>query len=265
LRSMIRAAAIVAAAAVVMGAALCEPAHAEGIGEGLSEFKVGLPADLRNMAGRGKLSPVTTADVLVAAPPGFRVEEQRPIMVISATSGASSRELLRAYAKAAADTGWVLVAADAEPEVARADDQVALRMALATAAIAGLKVQWPASAQSPLAFGGFSGGAKHSGWLAASFARRGRSVTGVYLSGVNEETLSQGAAGFEIKDEQFKRMRVFVQAGLQDEIAGPDDVRKVMASLEKNGFARSKISWTSGGHQVDPESLRGALLWFNSP
>ena len=256
---------ILRVATILVAAFLCTLARGAGLPEGLTEFKVGLPTELRTMAGRGKLSPVTHADVIVAVPPGFRAEDAMPIVVVSATSGASSRELLRAYVKAASEAGWVLVAADAEPAVAHADDQVVLRIALATAAIAGLRVQWPASAESPLAFAGFSGGAKHSGWLAASFARRGRTVIGVYLSGVNEETLSQGAAGFEIKDEKFKRVRVFVQAGMQDEIAGPDDARKVMASLESAGFSRTKIAWTGGGHQVEPESLRGALLWFATP
>jgi predicted esterase len=250
---------------LLLAAALPMVAPAAPLKEGINEFKVELPAELRTAAGRGKLSPVTHADVTVALPAGFRPEEPMPILVVSATSGSPSRELLRAYAKSASDTGWVLVAADAEPEVARADDQVALRIVLTAAAIAGLRVQWPASAQSPLAFGGFSGGAKHSGWLAASFARRGRNVIGVYLSGDNEETLSQGAAGFEIKDEKFRRMRVFVQAGTTDEIAGPDDVRNVMASLERAGFSRTRIAWTSGGHQVEPESLREALRWFTAP
>lgn len=251
--------------AVLLAAALPAFAAAAPLAEGINELKVELPTELRTAAGRGQLSPVTRAAVTVAVPAGFRAEEAMPILVVSATSGVPSRVLLRDYAKAAADIGWVLVAADAEPEVARAEDQVALRIVLAAAAIAGLRVQWPASAQSPLAFGGFSGGAKHAGWLAASFARRGRSVIGVYLSGVNEETLSQGMSGFEIKDEAFKRVRVFVQAGLKDEIAAPDDVRNVMASLERAGFSRTKVAWTSGGHEVEPESLRGALRWFTTP
>ena len=60
------------AAAAFAAAALGAPARADELAEGFNEFKVGLPAELRNMAGRGKLSPVTTADVLVATPTGFR-------------------------------------------------------------------------------------------------------------------------------------------------------------------------------------------------
>jgi predicted esterase len=232
--------------------------------EGLNEFRVELPAELRSMAGRGKASPVTHAAVTVAVPSGFSAGTPAPILVVSATSGRSSRDLLQAYARAAAESGWILVAADAEPPVPLADDQVPLRLALATAAVAGLRHQWPASADSPLAFGGFSGGAKYSGWLAASFAKRGRNVVGVYFSGTNEDTLSAAAAHFEIKDERFKRVAVFVQAGARDEVAGPEDHKRVVASLQRAGFERVKLTWTSGGHEIAPESLRGALDWFGA-
>lgn len=231
--------------------------------EGFTDFQVELPAELRAIAGRGKPSPVTHAAVTVAVPAGFKAEGPVPILVVSATSGRSSRELLRAYAKSVADSGWVLVAADAEPPVSVAEDQVPLRLALATAALAGARHHWPAAASSPVAFGGFSGGAKYSGWLAASFARQGRTVMGVYLSGINEDTLSQAAAQLDIKDPAFKRVPVFVQAGARDEVAGPEDHRRVVASLQKAGFEKVRISWTSGGHEIAPESLRGALAWFS--
>jgi hypothetical protein len=42
-------------------------------------------------------------------------------------------------------------------------------------------------------------------------------------------------------------------------------VRNVMASLERAGFSRAKVAWTSGGHEVEAESLRGALRWFTTP
>ena len=251
------------AAAAFLAAALPMLAGAAPFAEGLNEFKVELPAELRTMAGRGKLSPITHAAVMLAVPNGMRVEGPAPVLVVSATSGRSSRELLRAYAQAASESGWVLVAADAEPGLPVAEDQLSARIALVTAALAGLRHQWPASAEAPLAFGGFSGGAKYSGWLAASFAKRGRNVVGVYFSGTNEDTLSAAATHFEITDERFKRMAVFVQAGARDEVAGPEDHKRVVASLQRAGFGRVKLSWTSGGHQVAPESLRGALDWFS--
>src|SRR4029079_9228261 len=85
-----------------------------------------------------------------------------------------------AYAEAAVAGGWILVAADRAEEVPVERDDVNLRSAFSAAALAALESQWPEAGKAPLAFGGFSGGAKFSGWLAAAFARQGRGFAGVF-------------------------------------------------------------------------------------
>jgi predicted esterase len=231
----------------------------------LNEFKVELPGDLRTMAGRGAVSPVTHALVTIAVPANFDAARAWPVLVVSATSdpgSQSSRRLLRAFKDAALASGWAVVAADPSEPVAFEQDNVPMRIALNTAALAVLEQQWAGAGAAPLAFAGFSGGAKFAGWLAAAFASRGRRVIGVYLTGVNENTLVDAAMQFNVVNAAFKRTPVFVLAGLQDRIATPADQQGVAADLNRAGFRNVRIEHFAGAHDVDPAPLRTALEWF---
>jgi predicted esterase len=186
-------------------------------------------------------------------------------MVISATSDPeyhSSRRLLGAYAEAAVAGGWILVAADPAEEVPVQRDDVSLRYALNAAALAALESQWMEAGTAPLAFGGFSGGAKFSGWLAAAFARQGRSIIGIYLAGINADTVISAARHFSVLNESFRRIPVFLQSGQNDTVATPGDHRSIHNELERAGFRELRIEYGAGSHEVDPRSLRVALDWF---
>jgi hypothetical protein len=249
--------------AFALGCSLARPGIA-----GTSEYKVELPADLRRIAGRGTPSPVTHALVTIATPDGLEADREVPVLVVSASSDAgyqSSRRLMEGYSKAALEAGWILVAADPAEAIPVEKDETPLRLALNHAALAVLKKVRPASGDAPIAFAGISGGAKYSGWLAAAFAKHGRKVIGVYQSGINQDTLSAAATHFELLKGDFKRVRVFLHAGMKDGIATPDDHRNVIASLDRAGFSRVKVVWTAGGHEVAPETLRRALEWFAEP
>ena len=116
-------------------AAVAAPAPTAGT---FKEFNVELPIDLRKVAGRGKLSPVTHALVTIAVPANFDTTHDWPVLVISATSDLeyrSSRRLLRAYADTALAVGWVVVAADPAEDIPVEQDDVAMRLALNTAAL----------------------------------------------------------------------------------------------------------------------------------
>jgi predicted esterase len=232
---------------------------------GVSEFEVELPTELRQLAGRGQVSPVMHALVRIAVPANFDTSRDWPVMVISATSDPgyhSSRRLLSAYADAAVAAGWILVAADPEESVPVEQDDFALRYALNTAALAALALQWPAAGKAPLAFGGFSGGSKYSGWLAAAFAGQGRTLIGIYLAGINQDTVVSAAQQFKVLDETFRRVPVFLQSGEKDEIATPADHRGVHDELKRAGFRRIRIEYFPGRHVVDAGVFRTALDWF---
>lgn len=248
---------------LIATAALAAPGLTAGA---LNEFDVELPTALRNIAGRGSLSPVTHALITIAVPPRMDLARERPVMVISATSDAgnhSSRRLLRAYAETALASGWVLVAADPAESVTVEQDDVPLRLALNTAALAVMARQWARGATAPLAFGGFSGGAKYSGWLAAAFASQGRTVIGLYLAGINQNTLLDAATQFKVLNTDFKRIPVFLQSGEQDEVATTAEHQDVAAELIRAGFKNVRIVAFPGPHEVEPGPLSTALDWFS--
>ena len=232
---------------------------------GLTEFKVELPRDLRLLAGRGQLSPVTHALVSIAAPPNLGTTRDSPVLIISATADPqynSSRRLLTAYADTALKAGWIVVAADPGEEVAMEKDDVALRLALNNAALAVLELQWPAARKAPLAFGGFSGGAKYSGWLAAAFTSQGRNVAGIYLAGINTDAILAAAEQFKVMNATFKRTPIFLQTGDKDEVSTPADHWNIFDSLMLAGFKNLRAEKTPGAHEVDSGPLGKALDWF---
>ncbi len=232
---------------------------------GISEFQVEMSADLRTIAGRGQLSPVTHALVTIAAPSNLDMAREFPVMIISATSDPeynSSRKLLLAYYEVALQSGWILVAADPATEVPVAQDDVAMRLALNTAAMAVLAKQWPGVNTAPLAFGGFSGGAKYSEWLAASFASQGRNIIGLYLAGINASTLQSAAQSFKVVNDKFKRTPIFLQVGASDKISTPAEHAAVSVELNRLGFKNVRLEAFPGGHEVDPRPFRVALEWF---
>ena len=253
---------------LLVTALLASAAHAapETIAGTFREYDVVLPVELRRMAGRGGLSPVTHALVTIAT----SVDRARdaPVLVVSATSDPghqSSRRLLRAYADTALAAGWTIVAADPAEVVSPEQDDVPLRLALATAALATLAQDTPDASRAPLAFGGFSGGAKYSEWLAAAFASQGRSVIGIYLAGINEESLADAAHRFGVATAAFRRTPIFLQAGEKDEVSTPADHQAVASELRRAGFRNVRIEFFPGAHEISSGPLRTALEWFVVP
>ena len=238
---------------------------APGLRPGLTEFSVELPRELRLVAGRGQLSPVEHALVAIAAPANFDMTRDWPVIVISATSDRpyhSSRRLLAAYADTALKAEWILVAADPMEDVAVEKDDTALRFALNAAALSVLESQWPRAAKAPLAFGGFSGGAKYSGWLAAAFASQGRTITGIYLAGISTDWIVAAAKDFMVLTADFKRIPILLQYGDNDVIATPSDHWRIYDELKRAGFKNLRIERFRGTHEIDPAPLRKGLDWF---
>jgi predicted esterase len=253
-------------------ASAASPSRAQGVapvlapGE-LTEFRVELPAELRELAGhRGTPTTVKQVLVSVAAPPNFDAAREWPVLVVNATSDPgynSSRQLLLAYRAAAASAGWVIVAADPEPAVSQTDDQLMLRFALDLAALVALRLHWKDAGRAPLAFAGFSGGAKYSGYLAALFRRQGARLAGVYMAGVNQNALGDAARHFGVLDDTLREVPVFLQAGSRDRVATPVQHRAIESELARDGFRHVRLEFVPGGHALDPAPLAEALRWFD--
>ncbi len=229
------------------------------------DVDVEVPAALRASAGHA--TSAAQARVRIVIPARIDASRAPPVLLVSATAdagGNSSRRLLDRYADIAATHGWIAVAADAAEPPAERDDTVSARLVLGVTALAALATRWPETATSPLAFAGFSGGAKFAGWLAAAFARQGRTVIGLYQAGINEDTLLAAATRFDVLDARLRHLPVFLQSGRRDDIATPMDHRAIAAALKKAGFDRVRVVSVDGGHQVDAAPLADALEWFVS-
>lgn len=253
-----------ASAAWLPGAAWGEPD--EG---GVFQASVELSAEWRRMAAPGGgRSKVDHAQVTVARPPGFDAGVEWPVLVVNATSDRgnhSSRALMQAYRTAAADAGWVIAAADPAPEVDQRDDQLGLRYVLSAAALAVVRPMWKGADRPRVAFAGFSGGAKYSGWLGALFHKQGASVAGAYLAGMNVNAISEAVQHFGLgRDEGFHRLPVFLQGGLKDRVATPAQHEAIADELKREGFGRVRLEFVPGPHAVDASLLAGALRWFAS-
>ncbi|HET7524770.1 MAG TPA: hypothetical protein VFK10_02400 [Burkholderiaceae bacterium] len=226
----------------------------------LVQFRVEVPADLHELAGA-----VRVAKVAVATPTAFDPAQPWRVLIVNATSDLgyqSSRQLMTAYRSAVTGAGWVALAADPDTEVAQRDDSLTLRYALASAALDAVHPRWRDAGRATLAFAGFSGGAKYSGWLAALFATQGARVAGIFLSGVNEDPVAAAARKLKVLDEEFLSVPVFLQAGRSDTVATPDRHRDIMAELRRGGFRSVRLEVVEGGHRVDATWLPAALEWF---
>lgn len=233
---------------------------------GIIDFAVEMPRELREFAAGGRLSPVKDVRVAVMVPAEFDPARVWPVMVISATSDPgynSSRILLGQYAQAALATGWILLAADPEEMASQAEDNIQLRYALVRTGLSALEQLWPGAARAPLAFGGYSGGAKHSGWLTAEFAAQGRLAIGVFQGGINKETVALAGRQLKVLTPAYRRIPVYLQGGMRDEIATPEAHRAVEAALKRSGFVHVRLEFNEARHAIDARQLQRALAWFS--
>jgi predicted esterase len=233
------------------------------------QLRVGLSTEWRQLAGGGAgPSKVEQALVSVVLPPGFDAAREWPVLIVNATSDRgynSSRALMQAYRAAAGAAGWVSVAADPEPAVSPDEDLLQLRYVLAHAALAAVKPMWKGADQPRIAFAGFSGGAKYSGWLAALFRSRGVQVAGVYMAGVNTNALGEAAKQFGVLDDVTRAVPVFLQGGTKDKVATPAQHRDIEDDLRVAGFTRVRLELVPGDHVVNASPLQQALAWFAQP
>ncbi len=129
------------------------------------------------------------------------------------------------------------------------------------AALDALHASFPGSKNWPLAVAGFSGGAKRAGSLTPLLAVAGNRIIGLFLTGVNEDRLSEGYQRFR-PGSSFLRTPVYISAGQLDNVARPAQQQEVKRTIERSGFARVRLEMTPHGHAVSRSAIRAALRWF---
>lgn len=240
-----------------------------------AEFEVPLSetlqAKLKKRVGSSK-EQFTDADMSKAAvglfvPASFDPAKSYPIMIVSVTiSGRdkgkfpSSVKSMGAYIDAAKSLGWVVLAADCPGNLV--PGLPFNRCALAEAGLEAMAAAWPASKTWPIATGGFSGGAKYSGWLGGWFCEDGRKLLGMFMGGCNEDMATMAIDELRPPKKDFNAAKVFLSAGKADKIAGPGPTEEVAKSLKRSGFDAVKLEIFDGEHEVNKGHVEAAMKWF---
>ena len=226
------------------------------------QANVPLSAPEKSYAAQGGNPVPPYAVAVLATPANFDAGKSWPVLVICSTSdfNRQNRDDLRDfYRRVGLNEGWVLLAGDG-PQHAR-NDTAAWRLAMTLAAIDALHRSFVGSQKWPMACAGFSGGAKGAGSIAPVLARNGCRITGIYLTGVNQDYLSPGYARAQ-PGADFLKTPIYVSAGHDDRIATLEQQYNVAGSSKRTGFNRVRIGTFRGGHEVNDAQTSIALRWF---
>ena len=225
---------------------------------------VPLSAEEKSYSGQGANPVPQSAVAVLATPANFDPRKSWPVLVTCSTSDFKRQnrdDLIDFYRRVGLAEGWVLLAGDG-PQHAR-NDTAAWRAAMTLAAIDALHHSFAGSEKWPMACAGFSGGAKGAGSIAPLLARSGCRITGIYLTGVNEDYLSGGYARSQ-PGTNFLSTPIYVSAGHDDRIARLEQQYDVVGSIKRTGFQRIRIGTFRGGHEVNDAQTSIALRWFRA-
>ena len=214
------------------------------------------------MAGQGGNAVPPNAVAMLSTPSNFDPRKSWPVLVVCSTSDFKRQnrdDLVQFYRSAGLHEGWVLLAGDG-PQNAR-NDTAAWRGAMTLAAVAALHHSFPGSDKWPVACAGFSGGGKGVGYVAPLLAKNGCHVAGIYITGANEDHLSDGYARIQ-PSPNFLSTPIYISAGHDDRIATVEQQYTVAGSIKRTGFNRMRIGSFHGGHEVNDGQTSVALGWF---
>jgi hypothetical protein len=216
----------------------------------------------KSYAAQGGNPVPQSAVAVLATPPNFDPTKSWPVLVICSTSDFKRQnrdDLVDFYRRVGLAEGWVLLAGDG-PQHAR-NDNVAWREAMTLAAIDALHRSFAGSEKWPMACAGFSGGGKGVGYVAPFLARNACRIIGIYMTGANENHLSDGYARLQ-PGPGFLNTPIYVSAGRDDRIATIEQQYNVVGSIKRTGFQRIRIGTFHGGHEVNDAQTSIALHWF---
>jgi hypothetical protein len=228
----------------------------------LVEIQFPVSKYFQDMAAQGGNPRPTTGRALLSFPPGFDPARRWPIMIVTSTTDFQRTSPMDAFAyKPPADAeGWVILASDAT--IKATHDSTPWRLAMLGAALDAMRKDWPQSKNWPVAFVGFSGGAKRSCLLGAMMAK-GRAVNtcGFFFSGMNDDKLSESYKTYQ-PGADFLNIPVWMSSGMSDEIATPSLTGQVAANMRRTGFKQVRLERFIGVHQLKRSEVKLALRWF---
>src|SRR5438046_6959867 len=226
------------------------------------QANVPLSAQEKSLAAQGGNAVPPNAVAVLTTPANFEPRKSWPVLVPCSTSDFKRQnrdDLVQFYRRVGLAEGWVLLAGDG-PQHAR-NDTAAWRGAMTLATIHALHRTFPGSEKWPIACAGFSGGGKGVGYIAPLLARNGCRISGIYMTGANEEHLSDGYARIQ-PGTSFLSTPIYISAGHDDRIATLEQQYTVAGSIKRTGFNRMRIGTFRGGHEVNDGQTSVALGWF---
>jgi hypothetical protein len=216
----------------------------------------------QEIAAQGGNPRPTTGRALLFFPKGFDPARSWPILIVTSTTDLDRTSIMDApwYRDAAMKEGWIVLATDAT--IRPHADSLQWRLSILTAGLQMVRNDWPQSVHWPVAFAGFSGGAKRSGILAAMLAgNRGFKICGMFLSGINSDRVTPAYKDYH-PPADFLSIPIWLSSGMADPIARPGQVEGVYYSLKRSGFQQVRLEHFAGGHELDAAEIQRALHWF---
>src|SRR6266702_6278032 len=183
---------------------------------------VPLSTQEKSLAGQGGNPVPQSAIAVLATPSNFDPRKSWPVLIAFSTNDFKRQnrdDLVDFYRRVGLAEGWVLLAGDG-PQPAR-NDTAAWRGAMTLSAINALHRSFTGSEKWPVACAGFSGGGKGVGYIAPLLARNGCRINGIYMTGANEDHLSDGYARIG-PSADFLNTPIYISAGRDDRIATVD-------------------------------------------
>lgn len=228
-----------------------------------AEIDFPLAPEHQRIAAEGGNPKVTTGKIVLRVPAGFDPKKPQRILVVVSTSDfdRTSPMDIPFYRDAALAEGWIVLASDGPVKATK--DSTPWRLAFLAGALDAVHRGWPGSSKWPVAFAGYSGGAKRSAYILPMLAKSGLRFAGLFLTGINEDRLSESYKTYG-RPVQLTETPVFISGGRGDKIAPPEVHVAVKSSMERIGF-RVRLEIFDGGHEVYPPHVREALRWFLQP
>ena len=209
-------------------------------------------------------TPPEYAILSIGLPSEYDKEKVYPILFTSVTGNiyAPNAYSIRSYYQQIQRSNWVVVSVDGDhwPK----HDTIIWRIAMMKAAIRFLDDRSPLFKRAPIAFGGFSGGAKISVYFTYFSTLLGKKPCGLFLGGCNYSPYREASKLTELRRADIQGIPVFYSMGKADEIASLRDSRKVATGMARAGFTEQQFAVHEGGHRLDGFHLLEALQYFQS-
>ena len=215
----------------------------------------------------------TQLKLAVALPAGFDPAKAQHVMWVSAAINSPEERkrgntgAIGGYAATATAAGWVVIAADTDLGNPRLEDNeraTGSDLAVHLQAVAALAKAWPGSKSWEFACCGHSGGAKASFYRVGDLLAAGLKVTGMYLSGCNQDLTADAREETKCSKAGLHKVNVFISSGKADTIATTAHAES-LAKSTKEDFGKIRLEHHDGGHSIDQAEFKKALEWFQSP